>query len=306
VSPELRQLRYFVAVAEELNFTRAAQRMYIVQQALSSAIRQFERQLGVELFVRTTRRVELTSAGEALLPYARQALDATERGMEALSDTLAGRSGRLRVGLAATSGLALTPILLQHFEARWPEVELSVRHFDFRDPSGGVADGSSDVGIVRPPLSTLDFGTLELIRERRCAVLAATHRLAHRTLARMEDLVDEPWVRLDTDVAWRDFWSAAEQRARPSPPGPLCRSLDDVMEAARSKRGIGLVPESVADAQGWPGLSFVPVVDIPLSSVVIAWRLTMRSATVGNFIELASRLGPAHRDDAPKLLDSKA
>src|SRR5262245_31094678 len=114
-SPDLRQLHYFVAVAEELSFTAAARRLYVVQQALSAAVAQMERLVGVKLFNRTTRSVELTDAGLAFLPHARATLDAAHRGMLALEDVAAGRAGRLRLGLAGTAGFGLTPDLVRRF-----------------------------------------------------------------------------------------------------------------------------------------------------------------------------------------------
>jgi DNA-binding transcriptional LysR family regulator len=294
--PELRQLRYFVAVAEELNFTRAAQRVHLVQQALSGAIAQFEHQLGVRLFVRTTRRVELTDEGSALLPYAREALAAADRGVAALAEVAAGRSGHLRVGLAMTSGLSLTPTLLRRFAGHYPDVELVVRHFDFSDPSGGLVDATSDVAIVRPPLSPSRLGMIELVEEPRYAVLGSAHPLAGRAMVHLDQLLDEPWVHVDTDPVWWDFWRGGAHRTRPSPVGPLCSSMDDVFEAARSLRGTGLVPESIAHAQNWPGLSFVRVVDVVASRAVVAWRESERHVFVENFLRLA-----AQHDDRGRL-----
>jgi DNA-binding transcriptional LysR family regulator len=288
--PELRQLRYFVAVAEDLNFTRAARRVHVVQQALSNAIAQLEQQLGAKLFVRTTRHVELTDAGNALLPHARAALTAADRGMVALADTLAGRRGRLRVGLAATAGLGLTPALLRQFRARYPDVEVETRHFDFSDPHGGLVDESMDVAIVRPPFSGSGLAMVELTRERRYAVLSSAHPLAGEPELELDQLLDEPWVYTKSDRVWSDFWRVAERRTRPSPVGPFCSGFDDLFEAARSLRGTGLVPESIAAAQSWPGLCFVPVADLPLSAVVVAWRDGDERPIVASFVDLAAEL----------------
>jgi DNA-binding transcriptional LysR family regulator len=128
--PEVRQLHYFIAVADELNFTRAAARLHVMQQSLSSAIAQLEATLGIKLFERTSRSVALTPAGTAWLPYARQALAAAERAAEAAEDLSAGRVGRLRVGLAATAALGFTPRLLRAFTERFPGVELMIEYFD--------------------------------------------------------------------------------------------------------------------------------------------------------------------------------
>jgi DNA-binding transcriptional LysR family regulator len=288
-APDLRQLRYFVALAAELHFTRAARKVHVVQQALSGAIAQLETQLGVKLFVRTTRQVELTDAGRELLPHARAVLGAAEAAALAMADLAAGRHGRIRVGLAATAGLGLTPALLVRFGEHYPRVEVDVRHFDFSDPRGGLTDGITDVAIVRPPFSGSDLRMIELAREPRYAVVGSAHRLATADELEFEQLLDEPWIRTDTDRVWCDFWRVADRRTRRSPVGPLCANFDEMFEAARSLRGTGLVPESVALAQPWPGLCFIPVRGLPLSSVVVAWRDDDDRPTVANFVEIASQ-----------------
>jgi DNA-binding transcriptional LysR family regulator len=291
ISPELRQLRYFVTVAEELNFTRAARRVHLVQQALSGAIAQFEHQLGVRLFFRTTRRVELTDAGSALLPYARDALAAADRGVAALADVATGRSGHLRVGLAMTSGLSVTPTLLRRFAEHYPDVELAVRHFDFSDPRGGLIEERTDVAILRPPFSGSELACVEIDAEPRYAVLSSAHPLADARDIELDQLLDEPWVHIDTDHEWCDFWCVVEQRHRASPTGAFCSNIDELFEAARSSRGTGLVPESIAIAQSWPGLSFVRVRNVPWSSVAVAWRRGDARPIVENFVDLAVELG---------------
>jgi DNA-binding transcriptional LysR family regulator len=293
VAIELRHLRYFLAVAEELNFTRAAARLHVAQQGLSAAIRQLEDMLGAPLFLRTTRRVELTEAGQAFLPHARDAVASVDAAAQAVRDVSAGRAGRLRVGLMATGGLEVTPRLLRAFAERYPAVAIDVRHFDFADPTGGLADGTTDVAIVRPPFAT-ELEQLELGSEPRYVVLPADHALAGLAALTFDRLVDEPWMTADTDQVWCDFWSGVPHRdGRPVPEGAECLSLDELFEAARAHRAIGLVPESSVRSQAWPGLSFVPVEDIEPSRVVVAWRAGAENAAVRNFVALAARYAPS-------------
>ncbi|OLB80119.1 MAG: hypothetical protein AUI14_07840 [Actinobacteria bacterium 13_2_20CM_2_71_6] len=138
--PELRHLAYFLAAAGELNFTRAARRLHVVPQALSTAVAQLEDILGV--------------------PLAAEALAAVDAAARAARDTGRGLTGALRVGLAATGALPLTPHPLRAYARRYPEVVVEVRHFDFTDPSGGLWSDDSDVALVRPP-----FGADGLILE---------------------------------------------------------------------------------------------------------------------------------------------
>jgi DNA-binding transcriptional LysR family regulator len=303
--PELRQLQYFVAVADELNFTRAAERLHVVQQSLSTTIAQLEALLGIRLFERTTRSVSLTTAGEAWLPYAREALAAGERAAAAAEDLAAGRVGRLRVGLTATAALDLTPRLLRAFAERFPLVELTIEHFDFRDPSGGLHDRRSDVGIVRPPFNDDGLELVVLGVEPRYAVLADDHPLAGRPTLEFAEIADEPWMEAPTDPLWCAFWQVAELRSEPPKVGAICRTTNDLFEAARARKTTGLVPEAVARAGSWPHLAFVKVRDIPPSTFAIAWRADDQRPALRNFVAMAndfSTLSPADPSVAPAAI----
>ena len=277
-------------VAEELNFTRAAERLHVVQQSLSTAIAQLEAELGIRLFERTTRSVNLTSAGAAWLPYAREALASMNRAADAAEDLAAGRSGRLRVGLAATGALSFMPPLLRSFRERFPLANIDTKHFDFQDPCGGLRDRETDVAIVRPPFLDDGLTLVVLGEEPRYAVLASDHRLAQRSAVEFADLVDEPWMDIETDPLWCDFWQVNERRARPPVIGAMCRTLDDLFEAARAGTAMGLVPESIAQTQSWPNLAFVAVRDIAPSTVAVAWHTDDASPLVANFVELAKEV----------------
>jgi DNA-binding transcriptional LysR family regulator len=295
--PEARQLHYFLATADELNFTRAAERLNVAQQSLSTAISQLETLLGIKLFERTTRTVALTDAGAAWLPHAREALAAIDRAATAAQDLAAGRAGRLRVGLAATAALELTPGLLRAFQTRYPLVELATSHFDFRDPSGGVRERATDAAIVRPPFRDEGLELVTIGTEPRYAVMAADHPLADRLVLDFAEIADEPWMDIDTDPVWCDFWRVTEQRSQRVRIGAICRTLDDLLEAARAGTAVGLVPQSVVRAQTWPGVAFAKVRDIEPASVAIAWRSGDERAAVRNFVNLATALAQASVSD---------
>ena len=151
---EVRHLRAFVAVAEELNFTRAAARLHLAQQALSSQIQQLEQRMDARLFLRTSRRVELTPAGHALLAQAPGLLSALDGAVESARQAARGEAGNLTVGLLATAALDLTPQTLRAFAADRPQVTVSLRNVSFDEPTGGVATGEADVALVWLPFST--------------------------------------------------------------------------------------------------------------------------------------------------------
>ena len=290
---DVRQLRYFVVAAQELNFTRAAQRLNVVQQSLSAAIGQLEAQLGLKLFHRTTRTVALTEAGETWLPYAREALAAADRADDAARDLVAGRTGRLRIGLSATAALELTPRLLRAFADSHPLLELATEHFGFDDPTGGLRAAATDVAIVRPPFRSEGLDMVEVASEARYVILPTDHPLAGRESLVFADIEHEPWMDIPSDPLWCAFWRVNDQRTGPVTLGPGGRTLDDLLEAARAGRAVGLVPESIMRAQPWPGLAFVQVADIPPAPVAVAWRADAAKPAVLEFAALARRLGEA-------------
>ena len=151
VDLDTRLLRAFVTVAAELNFTRAAERLVLAQQALSAQVRQLETRLGTRLFERTTRQVRLTEAGELLLPHARAVLEALDAGMQEVEAAQRVAGAVLRVGLSGTSMVPLTSETMRRLSARHPEVRLVVSNAGLNQPAAGLHEGTVDVAFVRPP-----------------------------------------------------------------------------------------------------------------------------------------------------------
>jgi DNA-binding transcriptional LysR family regulator len=194
---DTRQLEYFVAVAEELNFTRAARRLFAVQSTVSAGIRSLEHELGAALFERSSKRVALTSAGIALLPEAHAAIEAVDRVRSAVTLTKRGIRGRLRVGIFTNLDFVDLPALFGEFHERYPLVDLQFG----ASPSGstGLADdvrrGRIDVAFMGLPAQDLaGFRVLELASSAFVAVLPATHPLAGRESVSLAELAGEPWV----------------------------------------------------------------------------------------------------------------
>ncbi|MEZ0091314.1 LysR family transcriptional regulator [Streptacidiphilus sp. EB129] len=175
---ELRRLRYFLAVAEERNFTRAAERLHIAQPALSRQVRELERELGVELLSRTTHKVEPTEAGRMLMergPALLEAADSLWRGVRAFAD---GRLGSVSLGYGMSAGYDTAPQLLLAMSEEAPGIEVSARVMSFTDIVNGVAAGTLDVGLVRcaPPQQELALTLLRL--ERQGVIVGRDHPLA--------------------------------------------------------------------------------------------------------------------------------
>lgn len=270
---ELRHLRSFLALAEELNFTRAASRLHLAQQALSMQVRQLEDELGVALFIRTTRKVELTGAGSTLYEKASAAM----RGIDAMLGEVRQQAegfGPLTLGLLATSMLTFTPRLLRAFAAECPNVSVSVRNVGFNDPTGGVRERICDAALVWLPFTQRDLECEPLFSEPRVAVLAADHPLARFERVAAEDLAAQPFVWVDDlDPVARDFWTlAAERGGRPARIGARITGFEDLFAAVRAGQAVSSSPASIAGGLPWSDLTTRPVDGLPPAVVAICWR----------------------------------
>jgi DNA-binding transcriptional LysR family regulator len=212
---ELRHLRYFIAVAEELNFSRAAERMHMAQPPLSAAIRQLERDLGVELFVRTTREVRLTDAGRAFLQGARRTLADAERAAEDARRAAAGELGHLRIAYSWSTRFETLPTLGRAFRASHPDVELLAQEmWNARIPPA-FGSGSIDVALCLCPEIAAELKLAPIRAERVVALLPAAHPLADEEAIPLSALADEEFVVFPRDIAPRlhDAFMAIYRRA---------------------------------------------------------------------------------------------
>ncbi|GAA2632637.1 LysR family transcriptional regulator [Dactylosporangium fulvum] len=263
---ELRHLVYFVTVAEERNFTRASERLRVVQSGVSAAIRALERELGVQLFDRSSQRVALTDAGAALLPAARATIDAAQAARDAVDEVRGGLRGTLRIGTLISVGFVDLPGLLGQFRAEHPGVDLRLR----AAPSGsaGLAralmEGELDVAFVslagRPPTG---LSVRILVAEPIVAVLPSAHHLASRSALALADLADEPFV--DSPLGYgnrtevdRGFAAAGLQRRV----ALEVADIATVPQYVRNGLGVALIPRFAVppgDAPPGDGLTVLPV-----------------------------------------------
>ncbi|MEP7020221.1 MAG: LysR substrate-binding domain-containing protein [Pseudonocardiales bacterium] len=270
-----RRLRYFVAVAEDLHFSRAAARLFVAQQALSKQIHELESDLGTQLLHRNTRKVELTPAGEAFLVAAREALAAFDEGVDAARRAAQESYDVLKVGFVVGAALALTTPILAEFTKRHPQVRLDLHEFPLRDSAAGLAEGSTDVAFIRLPISVPHLEFEPVFVEPRVAVVPAGHRLAARQSVGVAELLDEALtIGHSPDVAWRDFWSLAAYRHGAAPPR-LIGTNSPTEEMHLVAAGIAITVTAAALSritEDSTGVSFVPIDDIPGSALVAAWR----------------------------------
>jgi DNA-binding transcriptional LysR family regulator len=291
VDLDTRLLRAFVAVAEELNFTRAAQRLFLAQQALSSQVAQLEARLGVKLFERTTRRVTLTAAGERFLEPARAALAALDAGTGELA-----RTATLRVGMSGTAMVPLVGETIRRFRAEHPGVELVVSSASLNQPAAGLREGTVDVAFVRPPFVDDGLSMVTVLTEDRYIAMREDHPLAGREWVRPEDVVNEPWIWVEgADPRARSFWSLEEFRGgKPLRTGTRITSVEEAFGAVAAGVAITCQGESAVRAvgAGFPQLRFVPLRGAPPAQIAVAWRTAADSELVRAFVRIAISTAP--------------
>lgn len=200
---ELRQLEYFLAVSEERHFTRAAQRVHVVQSSLSSAIRALERELGSELLIRNSRRVELTDAGRAFLPAAHRALAATREGQEAVDAVRGLLRGQLRIGVIQSLGIVDLPAVLARYHARYPAVGLRLHNDSVDSLVRATVAGELDLAFVDRPLDGRGVRDRPLGTESLVLAVARADPLARRRRVRLAELTDREFVEFRADSALR-------------------------------------------------------------------------------------------------------
>jgi DNA-binding transcriptional LysR family regulator len=286
---DLRQLRYFVAVAEELNFSRAAVRLNLAQSALSTQIRQLEAEVGGPLFVRSTRRVELTAAGEALLEDARPILSSADAALLRTTAVARGQVGEIVVGsLGPAPGELLAPVLAQ-FTARHPDVRVEVRALAFSELVDGLRKGRADVAFLYLPLDEPDIELTPLLTEPRIVVLASTHPLATRATLSPADLEGETFITQPAPVpdAWCDFWLLVDEFGQRPPVSPhMPDNLDNWLHLIGQGEGIDTAPAIIARYYSWPEVTFVPLVDAAPAVLALARRADSTEPLLADFISL--------------------
>jgi DNA-binding transcriptional LysR family regulator len=272
----VRDLRYFVTVAEELHFTRAAERLYVSQPALSKQIRALERQLDVQLLRRDRQGVELTAAGAELLPHARRVLEAWARGASAVQEARAALRSTLVVGMSTSPGRGgLLPAIRSRFTAAHPKATVRLRQVGWDDPTAGLADGEADVAFVWLPLPGQDrYAWTVVAEEPRLVALPDTHPLAARAEIDFADLADQPFLALPGSAGpLRDFWLALDERGgRPPRVGAEVASTEETYEALVGGLGVCLVAAGNAPLVTLGGVVTRAVRGVAPSRYVLAWR----------------------------------
>jgi DNA-binding transcriptional LysR family regulator len=291
---DTRLLRYFRAVAEEGNLTKAAARLYISQPALTKQIRQLEDHLGATLFTRSKSGMALTGPGAALAESIEAVLDAWDRAERAVRTTEAKASKVLRVGFLASAANEKTQKIIGAFRESRPDWRVELRQASWGAPIAGLVSGEVETAFMRLPFPDQDdFHLLPLLTEPRCIAMAANHPLAQRETVVFADLLDEPFIAAPAATgAFRDHWIGAEARGgRPVNVGAVTEHPDDWLTAIANGDGIALAPESAARYYGRPDIAYREVEGIAPSTVALAWaKQTRPSPALADLISAAREL----------------
>ncbi len=275
MDPHVLDLRYFLAVAEELSVTRAAERVFVSQPALSKRIRRLERDLGVELLRRGHRAVTLTAAGEALRPRAQAIVAAWDEALLELRAAAGAEAGEIVVGLHTAVGRGLYARAAPALAERHPGVRVALRAVAWDDPTAGLADGATDLALVWLPLpEEAPILTRVLAAEPRVVALPAGHRLADAGRLTMRDLLDEPFVALPPAAGpLRDFWLAVPDRGGREPVvAAVATAADETFELIDAGVGVALVSTGNAELYRREGVVTRPVDGLAPSELAVAWR----------------------------------
>ncbi len=275
---EMRHLRYFVAVAEELNFTRAAERLHIAQPPLSTQIKALEEELGAALFLRVKRRVFLTQAGHELLGRARAILSAAHEAKSAARDAAAGVTGRLALGYTASSMFTeRLPAAIRRFRATYPRVELALHEMTSVDQLDALDARRLDVGILRKPDVAPPAGVvIEPWYDAPFVVaLPKDHPLAGRASLRVAQLRDEPFITYPRDAGIGLYWPVLQMCAKAGFRPRIIREAREpsvMIGLVSSGVGIAIVPADT-ECIRLEGVSYVRLVDKEaLSTLSLAYR----------------------------------
>ena len=283
---ELRHLRYFVAVAEELHFRRAAERLHMSQPPLSQQIRALEEELGVQLLERSQRRVELTAAGSAFYERATEILRAVEDAGRLARRVHRGEVGRLSLGFVGSSMYSFVPEALGAFRARHHDVELQLRELTTAAQLRQLESGQIDVGVIRPASDRPGLVIETVLEEPVVVALPESHRLASRERIDLEDLAGESLVMLGQGESPGIRRALAATTERLGGEVQEVREMQTVIGLVRAGVGLSLVPASLR-ALTRAGVVYRDIDggDVTLA-LALAWRTGDRSPVLSAFREL--------------------
>lgn len=284
---ELRHLRYFIAVAEELHFGRAAERLHITQPSLSQQIRKLEAIIGAELFDRRGRMVALTPAGEALRVRVRRTFDDVEEAVAAARDADLGVIGSFSVGFIETAAIGIVPGAVRRFRESHPRVGLTLRELSVREQTDGLITGALDLGFVRADPAHGDLVVERVLEERFVVAVPVGHRLAGRARLSPAEVVAEPLIVIEREEIpglYDETMTLVTEYGSTVRIAQKATSILAVLGLVAAGLGIALLPDSVRDLDV-ARIEYAELDPSPVTSVLAVRHRGARSPHIEPFLE---------------------
>ncbi len=285
---ELRHLRYFIAVAEELNFRRAAERLHLAQPPLSVQIKTLEDELGLQLLERSTRSVKLTPAGRVFLDEAREVLMAVERAEQRVRNVQHGLVGTLRIGVLAPTATSRLARTLRSYRQKFPGVQFSLYELTSVEQLQRLRLDSLDVGLLRPPISFSELDSCYFEESTMVLAAPAGHRLARLRRLAWKDFHNEPLVMIHPTLQhgyYDPFLNLCAQAGSTPLVGQYANDVHSKMWLISAGFGVSPTTKTIAEVKR-PGLVFRELPPgLPLVQTLVVWKRANRSPIVENFLQ---------------------
>lgn len=269
---DIRQLEYFTEVAKHLNFTKAASTLHISQPSLSKTIKHMETSLGVPLFYRSSKQLELTDAGKALLSNAKHVLEAYNNLTSELNDIVNLKKGEVRIGIPPIIGAAFFSNLISRFIEMYPTIEVTLTEVGSKKIKDGVEEGTLDIGLIcNLPIQKGSFQTIELLKDPLMLIVHCEHRLASKNFIEFSDIESEPFILYRQDFSLHD--SIIEECSKNGfYPHIVCESSqkDFMVEMVEAKLGVALLPSKICK-----NINNDKIVAIPFKNPTVSLDLGM-------------------------------
>jgi DNA-binding transcriptional LysR family regulator len=290
---ELRHLRYFRAVATELHFGRAAEKLHIAQPPLSKQIQDLERELGFDLFTRTKRSVTLTPAGQAFLVEVNQIFQQLDRAIDIGGKTSRGELGQISIGFVGSATYNILPVILQQFRDRYPAVQIELHELTTDRQLIWLREGRIDIGLIRPPIVEQDLASQVIFQESLVIALPIGHPLATNSAIDLTALAAEPFILFPRELApglYDPIISICQSAGFSPQVVQECIQMQTIVSLVSANMGISILPASIQSAQR-QGVVYKPINSANLSieklaKIAIVWRISDDSPTMKRLLEL--------------------
>lgn len=294
---ELRHLRYFVTVAEELHFGRAAEKLHIAQPPLSQQIRQLETELGFELFHRTKRNVQLTEAGQIFLVEVQQIMKQLHQAIQLGKQTHRGELGQLVVGFVSSAAYNILPDILRCFRKQVPGVSLDLHELTTDQQLEWLRSHRLDVGFIRPPVQEVTFSWETIFQESLMVALPANHQLANQSNVNLTSLANEHFILFPRSLApalYDAIISLCQQAGFSPHVAQEAIQMQTIVSLVAAEMGVAIVPTSLQNLQR-VGVVYQnihqPILPVGMgcasaSAIAIIWRKNDTSQTIHKFLEI--------------------